>query len=197
MHFSATYTPLRFGIMVAAVLLSLAAVVKGHEPYESNAQARLENGWLELTVTTSLEIAGLLAGERGMDAAALESRRPQMLKTGAELYEVSASGKPLQPERTFFALKNGESVFSIIYPLGQQLAELSFRAVYLSKLPQGYAASIQVFDEAGSLMGGQPLLKKGDAKDTFSVRLPAVASNQKSEPAPANAAEPQHPLQST
>src|ERR1043166_9008866 len=150
---------MRFGVAIIAALFACAAVASAHQPYDSSAVARLDRERLELTITTSAEIAGMLVGEPMIEGTALENLRPQLLKVGTELYEVTANGQPLQPERVFFTARGGEAIFSAIYPVIASATELRFRAVYLDKLPPGYGGSIEIFDDAGNLLGRQPLLK--------------------------------------
>lgn len=166
-------------------------IATAHQPYESSAVAQLDGERLDMRITTSAEIAYQLVGEQMGEAGALENLRAQLLSKGAELYEVTASGKRLQPERVFLNLRGGEVVISTIYTVARP-AELRFQAVYLSKLPMGYGASIEVLDDAGNLLGRELRLKKGETKDTFSVHVPAAISNPVSmavnSPAPAEEA---------
>ncbi len=178
--------PVLAHITVAAALLVCAALTCAHQPYESNAVVLVEHDHLELIVTTSAEIAGLLVGDTG-DAAKPGDRHAQLLNIAGGLYEVSANNEPMLPENSFFTERGGEAVFSIIYPVAIPAA-LRFRAAYLDKLPPGYGGSIEVFDESRKLLDRQPLLKKGEAKDTFSIQLPVIAPPPVSAPSPAAAA---------
>ncbi|MFD0893868.1 hypothetical protein KBB96_10625 [Luteolibacter ambystomatis] len=138
-----------------------------HQPYESSARARLDGDGVELVITTSLEIAGLLAGEPLADAAVLE----RMATERVVLYEASADGRKLDPQRVFAAIRNNEAVFSMVYPV-ERPSGLSFRAVYLNKLPPGYGGSLEVVDAAGHVLGLNPLLKRGEGRDTLDIRTP-------------------------
>lgn len=166
--------PVLAHISAAAALLVCATLACAHQPYESNAVVLVEHDHLELIVTTSAEIAGLLVGDAG-DASKPGGRHAQLLNVAGGLYEVSANNEPLRPENSFFTERGGEAVFSVIYPVAFPAA-LRFRAAYLDKLPPGYGGSIEVFDESRKLLDRRPLLKKGETKDTFSIQLPVIAS---------------------
>lgn len=159
----------RLGIAIGiAALLAGAPLAGAHQPYESNAVVRLDPDGLEITLTASPEIAGQLIGEPMRGTAAFEKFRPQFLKAGGTLYEVTTHGRRLEPQRIFFSEREGEAVFSIIYPLVEN-AGLLFRATYLDKLPPGYAGAIEVLDETGKILGQEPRLKKGQTKNMFAL----------------------------
>lgn len=164
---------MRLGSHLTAVMLASTGLVVAHEPYESSAVARFDDEALELVVTASFEIAGLLVGQPTDDPAALETLRPKLLGAGAELYELSLGDKPIKPERFYLEYKEGEAVFSLIYPQAKP-AGMRFRAAYLDKLPIGYSGSLKVVDEAGNSLGHYPRLKKGN--DTLSIESPAASS---------------------
>lgn len=176
--------PVLAHITVAAALLVCASLTCAHQPYESNAVVLVEHDHLELIVTTSAEIAGLLVGDAGEEAAKSGDRHAQLLNVAGGLYEVSANNELLLPENSFITERGGEAVFSIIYPLAIPAA-LRFRAAYLDKLPIGYGGSFEVFDESRKLLDRQPLLKKGETKDTFAIQLPVIAPPPVSVPPPA------------
>lgn len=179
---------LRAGVVCGGLIVGMVgpgtAGLHAHQPFESSAQARIGAGELELTVTTSLEIAGRLVGSPLSSDGSIDQIRPQLVKLAAELYEVNSSVGKLDPERTFFTLRNGESVFSAIYQVGS-IAEFRLRAAYLTKLPVGYGGLLVVLDGQGKVIGGPALLKPGAEKDTLLVRvpLPAASNNTGAEPA--------------
>jgi len=141
-----------------------------HQPYESSALARLEGEGIELTVTASLEIAKLLV-EKSAESG---SPHEQLMKVGAGLYEVTGNGEPLRPERVFYNQREGEAVFSAIYPQARP-GDLQFRAVYLDKLPPGYGGSIRVVEGAERILGFQQRLRRGDAANSITVHIKPVA----------------------
>lgn len=163
---------MRLGARILGVTLACTGWVFAHAPYESSALARFDGEALELVVTTSFEIAGLLVGQPTDDPAALEKLRPQLQDAGAELYEVSLGDKPIKPERVYLEYKEGEAVFSLIYPQAKPTG-MRFRAAYFDKLPIGYSGSLKVVDEAENSLGYQPRLKKGN--DTLSITSTAAA----------------------
>ncbi|MEO5916226.1 MAG: hypothetical protein ABIS50_18455 [Luteolibacter sp.] len=171
----------RIGIRIAAALLACVAVASAHRPFESSAIARLDHEGLELVLTMSAELAGKLIDQPMRSSAGFETFRPQFLKAGAELYEVTTHGKPVPPDRVFFKEKEGEAVFSVIYPVVDS-AGLRFRAAYLEKLPLGYAGSIELLGEGETLLGRQPMLKKGDTQNTFSAAPPSPPAGKSVEP---------------
>jgi len=153
--------------LVSALFWGIMPVALAHQPYESSARARIDGEEMELVVTTSLEIAGMLAEEPLADAAVLE----RMATERVVLYEASADGRKLEPQRVFAAVRNNEAVFSMVYPAANP-SGLSFHAVYLDKLPPGYGGSLEVVDATGNVLGLNPLLKKGDGRDTLDIRTP-------------------------
>ncbi|BCU78572.1 hypothetical protein [Luteolibacter sp. LG18] len=179
--------PKRFHGILATFMM--AGIAQAHQPYESSAHARFDGETLELTVVASLEIAGRMVGDPSGSIAALEELRPQLVTEGAGLYEVTADGKRLEAERVFFSIREGEAVFSMIFPVGNA-AKLGFRAAYLDKLPIGYGGSIEVIDESGKVLGLNPLLKKGADKDTFGLPLTALISTSVPSATPVTPASP-------
>lgn len=160
-------------LFAIALLCGGMPLAMAHQPYESSTNVRMDAEGMELVVTTSLEIAGLLAEEPLADAAVLQ----RMTAERITLYEVSADGRKLEPERVFAAIRKNEAVFSIVYPAAKPAA-LSFRAVYLDKLPPGYGGSLEVVDEAGNMLGMNPLLKKGEARNSLSIAVPAALAER-------------------
>ena len=160
----------RRGLLSAVLMACGVLTAAAHQPYESSALARLEGEGIELTVTASLEIAKLLVEK----TAAPGSMNEQLLEVCAGLYEVTGDGGPLPPERVFYNEREGESVFSVIYPAARP-GDLQFRAVYLDKLPSGYGGSLKVMEDAGKILAFQQRLRRGDANNVVSVRIKPVA----------------------
>lgn len=166
-------------VPVGILLACSAPMARAHQPYQSSAEVRLEGEGIELTVIASREIAVQLADKQ--DAS--EDPRQRLLKVASGLYEVSNEGVKMTPERVFFEDREGESVFSAIYPPARP-GELKLRAVYLDELPIGYGGSLKVMDGEGRILGFQQRLRRGGPFQTVSVRIAPPASRPELQPPP-------------
>ena len=102
------------------------------------------------------------AGER-LDAASFARLQPRLLAATGGLFEVSAAGQTLVPQRTAVSLnKSGEPEFMLIFPAPPGWP-LRFRASFLGRLPEGggFETSLDVFDETEKLLGSKLLTGRG------------------------------------
>jgi hypothetical protein len=170
------------------IWMAFATAAEAHQPYESSTRVLFDRDRMEVCVTTSVEMAMKLMGGATLNASTVESLRPQLRSTGAELYEVASNGKPVEAERVFFSLKNEDALFSVIYPLARGV-EMTFNAAYLEKLPNGYSGSISVFNEAPDELPGAPellighksLMTKDPSRIKFSLHVPGGSLNPENE----------------
>lgn len=158
---------LRHLLLFGWLPLALVAPARAHLPTESTAVARLQHGRLEVCVTMSPEMAATLlnpgpAGER-LDATSFARLQSRLLAAAGGLFEVSASGQTLVPQRTAVALnKTGEPEFVLIFP-APPAWPLRIRASFLGRLPDGggFETTLDVFDETEKLLGSKLLTGRG------------------------------------
>lgn len=156
--------------LFVACCLCTGAAAHAHQPFQSSATVRVEGRELELKVSTSHEIAGLLIGQTGPFSGNLD---PLLLQEAPSLYQVTAGTTVLQPSRTFFGSDASDAVFSLIYTL-PPASEVRLRAAYLKRLPIGCGAQVQALDDTGRARGAGTVLKAGDGMDTLVIPIPAT-----------------------
>lgn len=155
----------RWVLLFSVWWLLSGASARAHEPFQSSATIRFESGGeMEMKVTLSAEIARRLA-----DASPTPGQPLQKIGTG--LYEVSASGRLLQPRKTFFERVGEHAVFTFVYAVPEG-AEIRLRAAYLQKLPGGYGATVEVLDGSGGVRQ-RGILRRGGGADSVLVVPPS------------------------
>jgi hypothetical protein len=148
---------------IFAFSLNLASA---HDPYETSAKAYLRTNHLELRLTLTARTAEMLMAKKGITVSGLaapaifQTNHPALKQCAAELFRISAAGKPLIASNTNAVLAVEDHIeIGLMYPRpGPGL--LRFEAILFSHLPadEPYGAELIVLDLAENVVLGQKLL---------------------------------------
>lgn len=139
-----------------------ACLARAHDPFlaEIETTSTADTVVLRVLMTRSVaaHLAGLTANPRLYFAADdFTARQADFDRTAQDLCRVSIDGRPLPAAKAEAALsKDGEEiVFILTYP--RPIAKkVRLDCIWLSRLPEGYAASTRRGGEASKLTGENP-----------------------------------------
>lgn len=154
----------RFLTVLAAWAGLLAHPARAHDPFEITADARIRGDSLEISVTMARSTAMTIAAggklSPSFDPEKFEQLRPQFAACAARLFDITAAGKPVAVREVRVELGRELDVeFHLVFPRPAK-SPLRFHGALVTKLPQGYGATLTVV--APEAMLGQKLLTAED-----------------------------------
>ena len=160
-------------VFLALILNALTVVTApAHSPFESSTRAIVHDQTVELVLTVGMDGGTALLKDAPPGAFQVRTVQPNFslpLERGAQLYEVTAGGIVLSPNKVEVRTDGLEFNFLLEYPRPAGNV-LGLRAVFIHTLPSSFKSSFVMTDEMGNILGSSFLSQQ---ENTFAVTLPA------------------------
>jgi hypothetical protein len=166
-------TPSHFSLKFLLLFLATFSLARAHDPYEAWASANVLPDRFILIVTMAQSTATRLI-EPDARVAAIQREnftqlQPHLLRAAAKLFVLTASRKPLQPEKREVELTDeNDIIFTLTYPRPPP-GKLHFQAAFLARLGQGYGSMLEVLAPPAKELGWEKLSFENPS---FEVTIP-------------------------